>query len=223
MKKLILSFLFFTLAEISFCIFPINYTTQFDKEILINDTNQNIIIDEFENTELTSSDIISLLAFVISGFALFISYLTFRRDKKKANQDLLFHEKINAYKDISFEGNKIFREFFDLINFVQNYKGDKKNWEKEFFKFSGEFYGKAYEFEYTISKYVVIIPSEIYKACSEYSFTLAGYVTTSMHCNSGIIGNTYDKLGIKLEHIIKLIRDDLNVDKLNLELSKRIN
>jgi hypothetical protein len=51
MKKLLISFLFFTLTEISFCNFPINDTIKFDKEILINDTNQNIIIDEFENTQ----------------------------------------------------------------------------------------------------------------------------------------------------------------------------
>jgi len=171
---------------------------------------------------LTSSEKISLLALGISLIALLITYLTFRRGKKKANQDLLFQEKINAYKDISYLGNKIYREFFDLVNNVQFYEGDEKKWEKEFLKFSGDYYGKSFEFENTVSKYMVIIPSKIYDTCFELSFMLTHFVTTASHCDSEIIGNGYDNLGIKLDNLIELIRVDLNVDKLNLELSKRI-
>lgn len=171
---------------------------------------------------MTSSEKISILALGISLIALLITYLTFKREKKKANQDLLFQEKINAYKDISFLGNKIYREFFDVVNNVQFYEGKAKKWEKEFLEFSGDFYAKSFEFENIVSKHMVIIPSKIYDACSEFSFVLTQFVTTAGHCDNEIIINGYDKLGFKLEELIELIRTDLNADKLNLELSKRI-
>ncbi len=171
---------------------------------------------------MTSSEKISLIALGLSLIALLITYLTFQRDKKKANQDLLFLEKINAYKDISYIGNKVYREFFDVVNNVQFYEGKPENWEKEFLKFSGIYYSKAFEFENTVSKHMVIIPSQIYNVCEELSFILTQYITTASHCDSEIIGNGYDKLGIKLEKLIEIIRIDLNSDKLNLELSKRI-
>lgn len=171
---------------------------------------------------MTSSEIISILAIGFSMVALMISYLTFRREKKKANQDLLFQEKINAYKEISYLGNKVFREFFDLVNNVQFYEGKPENWEEEFLNFSGSYYVKAFEFENTLAKHMVVIPNIIYEVCSEFSFILTQFVTTSAHCDSEIIGEGYEKLAIKLETLIELIRTDLNVDKLNLELSRRI-
>lgn len=171
---------------------------------------------------MTSSETISILAIGISLVALMISYFTFRREKKKANQDLLFQEKINAYKEISYSGNKFFGEFFDLVNNVQFYEGKPENWEKEFLNFSGDYYGKAFEFENTVAKHLVVLPNNIYEVCSEFSFVLTQFVTTSAHCNSEIIGEGYEKLAVKLETLIELIRYDLNIDKLNLELSKRI-
>lgn len=171
---------------------------------------------------MTPSENIALIAVGISLLAFLISFLSFRREKKKANQDLLFQEKINAYKEISFLGNKIYSDFFDIINRVQEFDGTKKEWDKKFIKFSGDYYDQAFEFQNLLSKYMVILPSKIYESVENYSLNLMGFVTMSGHNDNEIIIDGYDRLGDQLKIIIKLIRADLNSDKLNVGLSKRI-
>jgi len=171
---------------------------------------------------LKPSENIALVAVGISLLAFLISYLTYRREKRKANQDLLFQEKINAYKEISFLGNKIYSDFFDVINLVQDFDGTKKEWEKKFIKFSDDYYDQAFEFQNLLSKYMVILPNKIYKSVEDYSMNLMGFVTMSAHNDNEIIIDGYDRLGDHLKVVIELIRSDLNVDKLNVGLSKRI-
>lgn len=47
---------------------------------------------------LTSSDIIAITATIISIFAFILTFLSYRRERSKSNQDLLYQEKISAYK-----------------------------------------------------------------------------------------------------------------------------
>lgn len=171
---------------------------------------------------MKASENIALIAVGISIFAFLVSFLTFRREKKKVNQDLIFQEKLNAYKEISFLGNKIYGDYFDIINLIQEFEGSSKKWEKKFLKFSNNYYDQAFEFQNLLNKYMVILPSNIFKSVEEYSMNLMGFVTVSSNCNNEIIIDSYDRLGNHLQNIIELIRIDLNADKLNLELSKRI-
>ncbi|MFI1770185.1 hypothetical protein [Thalassobellus citreus] len=171
---------------------------------------------------MTLSENIALIAVGISLLAFLISFLSFRREKKKSNQDLLFQEKINAYKEISFLGNKTYGDFFDIINLVQEFDGTKKEWDKKFVKFSDDYYDQAFEFQNLLSKYMVVLPNKIYKSVNDYSMNLMGFVTISGHNDSELIIDGYDRLGDHLKIVVELIRADLNVDKLNVGLSKRI-
>lgn len=171
---------------------------------------------------MTTSENIAFIAVGISILALLISFLTYRREKKKVNQDLLFHEKINAYKEISFLGNKIYEDFFDIINLVQDFEGTRKEWDKKYIKFSGNFYDQTFEFQNLLSKYMVILPNKIYKSVEEYSMNLMSFVTIASHNDNSLIIDVYDKLGDQLKVMIELIRYDLNVDNLNIGLSRRI-
>ena len=171
---------------------------------------------------MTLSENIAIIAIGISLFAFLISFLSFRRDKKKANQDLLFQEKLNAYKEISFLGNKIYGDFFDLINLIQEFEGKPEKWEKRFVKFSDQYYDQAFEFQNLLNKYMVILPNKIFKSVEDYSMNLMGFVTVTGSGNNEIIIDSYVRLGDHLQIIIELIRKDLNADKLNVELSKRI-
>ncbi|MCH2218183.1 MAG: hypothetical protein MK076_08945 [Flavobacteriales bacterium] len=174
---------------------------------------------------MTSSEKVAIIAVVISLLALIISYLSFLRERRKANKDLLFQKKINAYKEIAFLGSKVYNDYFDIINMVQDYEDNPnhiRGWEEEFLRYSGTYYGKASEFKDLLSKYIVLLPNKIYNSIDSYSDHLFGFVTLSSHRDSKILSDSYDRLTDKFNDVVGLLREDINSDKLNISLSKQL-
>lgn len=171
---------------------------------------------------MDNSDKISILALIISIGACLIAYFAFKRDKKKGNQDLIYQEKISAYKELMFSANKAYSRFYDIVNKVQFYEGKPEDWEDDFMKFSGTYFMMGYEFRDLLFKNMIVIPNHIFVEMDKLTIVLIGFVTSSAHCNTEITFQTYDKLGRKLKKITNLIRKDLNVEKLDDELAKRI-
>ena len=171
---------------------------------------------------LTNSEYFSIIAILISLSAILISYFTYRREKKKANQDILFQEKLLAFKEISFLANKLHFDFYSLVEVVQDFEGNEKEWEEKFDKISNQYYEQAFDFQNLLSKYMILFPNKIYLKIEEFAMNSVQFVTSSSHGENEITINSHDKLENQLHNIIDLIRSDLNVDKLNIELSKRI-
>lgn len=171
---------------------------------------------------MTYSEYFSIIAITISLSAIIISYLTYRREKKQANQDILFQEKLLAYKEISFFANKLHSDFYLIVEIVQDFEGSEKDWEQKFDSYSSQYYKQAFDFRKSLSMYMVLFPNKIYLQIEEFAMNSVGFVTSSSHGKSDITIDSYDKLENQLYNIIDLIRSDLNVDNLNIELSKRL-
>ncbi len=56
-----------------------------------------------------------------------------------SNQDLLFQEKVLAYKDLIFHVNYIFESFYDLMEEMLDHEGSNVKWEK-FLNKESEYY-----------------------------------------------------------------------------------
>lgn len=168
------------------------------------------------------SNSIAMLAIVISIVALVVPYLTYKREEKQANQDIIFQEKVNAYKAITHESFTIYQNYFDLVNKVQFYEGTEDEWENTVLKEVTSFYHLSFDLKKSLYSYSVLLPSNIFKEAEELSESFLGFVTNATHCNSRIIIESYEHIGNKLYKLVDLIRKDLNVDVLNTELSNRI-
>ncbi|WP_300567285.1 hypothetical protein [Flavobacterium sp.] len=171
---------------------------------------------------MTSSDVTAFFAILISVLALLFTFLNFRREKNKINQDLIFQEKITAYKDLIFQANQTYELLYFLVEEVQSYEGTDKEWENNFDKVCGQYYNHGYEFQKLLFKYMPILPNEIYKEMDKFCTSTIGFVTSSFHCNSNATIQSYDNIEKKLHKIIDYVRTDLNVDKLNVVLSDRL-
>jgi hypothetical protein len=171
---------------------------------------------------MTSSDIVAIFATVISICALMVTFLSYRRDRNKSNQDLIFQEKINAYKDLIFHANNIFESFFDLIDQVQDHEGTKKAWVKYFEKESDNFDELVTDFQDAIFRSIPIIPNKIYSELIAFGLESRHFVTSAFNGNAKLTIKAHENLEISLRKIISLIREDLTVDKLNVNLSKRL-
>jgi hypothetical protein len=166
--------------------------------------------------------VISIIAILISFSALVVPYLSYRREKRKSNQDLVFTEKIIAYKEITFNAHKIHLELFDLVNKIQFNEKENVNWHEEYSKVSGSWFAKGFEFKELIYKYVAILPNEIFQKSEKLAMYFIGFVSMGFHNDNEIIINSYENIEKQLYELIAAIRKDLSIDKIELELSTRL-
>jgi len=171
---------------------------------------------------MTSSDIISILTVLISINALVVATLSYRRDRNKSNQDFLFQEKVLVYKELIYHVNYIFESFYDLVEDLQDHDGSLKKWEKYLNKESESYDDLVTEFQNYIFRALPMIPSEIYKQLIEFGQESRHFITSAFNKNEVLTIEAHDKLEKNLRNIINLVRKDLNVDKLNIALSRRL-
>jgi len=172
---------------------------------------------------MTSSDIIAIIATVISICAFVLTFFSYRRERSKSNQDLVFQEKIAAYKKLMFLANTTFESFFDLVEDVQDHEGSKKEWTKYLEKECAEYDKLVTEFQDAIFESLPILPDKVYRELIEFGQESRHFITSAFNGNARLTINAHDKLEKSLRKIIILVRTDLNVDKLNIDLKRRLN
>ncbi|KQT29551.1 hypothetical protein ASG22_19700 [Chryseobacterium sp. Leaf405] len=168
------------------------------------------------------SDLLAILTVIISVCALIVATLSYRRDRNKSNQDFLFQEKVLAYKELLFHVNYIFESFFDLMDEMIDHEGSNKKWEK-FLNKESEFYDNLVADYYkSIFKALPMIPSDIYKELIRFGQDSTNFITLTFDNNEDLTIEEHNKLEQSLRNVISVIRKDLNVDKLNVTLTKRL-
>jgi hypothetical protein len=172
--------------------------------------------------EILNDVLADYLAVTLSFFALIIAIQTYRQDKRKANQDLLFEEKMKAYQEIIFQARTITTSLFDLVDEVQFSELTKEEWEAKFQTISGQYYAMTFDYRNLLFRYITIIPNNVFSSLHDFSSRLTMFVTSSAHCNTEITVNSYDRIEHHSNQIIDIIRKDLHVDKLDRGLSSRI-
>lgn len=171
---------------------------------------------------MTSSDLIAIFTILISLCALIVATLSFQRDRNKSNQDFLFQEKILVYKELIFHVNFIFESFFDLMDEMLDHEGSKKKWGK-FLNKESEYYDNLVdEFYNSIFKALPAIPSDIYKQLIYFGQESRQFITSAFDKNEVLTIEAHEKLEKSLRNVIDMVRKDLNVDKLNMQLSHRL-
>lgn len=171
---------------------------------------------------MISPDIISVATVVISVGAFFIATLSYRRDRNKSNQDFLFQEKVVTYKELIFHVNFIFESFFDLMDQMLDHEGTNKKWEK-FLNKESEYYDNLVEdFYKSIFKALPMIPSDIYMELIKFGQESTQFITSAFDKDEDLTIKAHEKLDESLRNVISLVRKDLNVDNLNVTLSRRL-
>ncbi|AZA73770.1 hypothetical protein [Chryseobacterium indoltheticum] len=171
---------------------------------------------------MTSSDIISITTVVISLGAFFIATLSYKRDRNKSNQDFLFQEKVLTYKELLFHVNYIFESFFDIMDEMLDHEGSNKKWGK-FLNKESDFYDDLIADYYkSIFKALPIIPSNIYKELIQFGQESTQFINSAFDKDEDLTTKAHEELEKNLRNVISLIREDVNVDKLNVTLTKRL-
>jgi hypothetical protein len=171
---------------------------------------------------MTPSDLIAISAAVISVCALIISFLGYRRDRNKSNQDFIFQEKVAVYKELTFRANNILEDYYRLVDELQHFEGSEKEWVK-FYEKEYDYYDKLVEkFHGSLFKSTPILPKKVYNEMWDFGQGAAHFLTSSFNGNADITIIAYDRLELSLMKNVNLIREDLKVEKLNINLSNRL-
>jgi hypothetical protein len=166
--------------------------------------------------------VLAYIAILISLVALVFTYLIFKRGRKKVNEDILFKEKIYAFKDICHRTHEIYTNFYDLVDKVHFIEGTSEEREWKVPEFIGEQSKDINDYKKRVYQFVILLPNDIFKKAEDLSKHFLGFVSSITESDSKSTVDDYDFLGNQLEELIELVRSDLKVDKLSLDLSQRI-
>jgi len=103
-----------------------------------------------------------------------------------------------------------------------DHEGSNKKWGK-FLNKESDFYDDLIADYYkSIFKAVPIIPSSIYKELIQFGQESTQFINSALDKDEDLITKAHEELEKNLRNVISLIREDLNVDKLNVILSQRL-
>lgn len=171
---------------------------------------------------MTLTDIIATSAVGISIFAFIISFLSYRRDRNKSNQDFIFQEKIKSYKEFTHRANKILEDYYKLVDDLKYFEGSEKEWVK-FYEKDFDYYNKlVVKFYDSLFKTIPILPKIVYNEMWEFGQGISYFLTATSKGDIKITKTAYDRLESSLKKNVDLIREDLKVEKLNVHLSNRL-
>ncbi|WP_435522948.1 hypothetical protein [Chryseobacterium indoltheticum] len=103
-----------------------------------------------------------------------------------------------------------------------DHEGTNKKWEKFLNKESEYYDGIVEDFYKSIFRSLPMIPSDIYKELIKFGQESTQFITSAFDKDEDLTVKAHEKLDQSLRTVISLIRNDLNVDKLNVTLSKRL-
>lgn len=171
--------------------------------------------------------LIELLAIIVATAALICSFLSYRQSHKINNENMLYQEKINAYKDIMYALSDLLNTmglFLDLAYEKLEQKNLNKDDKNEIRGFIDEIDEKTNEFDNNIKSNAAIIPNKILNKLEDLAFDLFKVEPLIDIQKSDIqnYGRSLDTFFVQADKLINMFRRDLNTKALNQALFKRI-
>lgn len=161
------------------------------------------------------------LAFALT--ALFISLIQHRRSRRISNEDVIFKEKLNIYKNLSKKAAIYIEQTYSVIEWQQDYEGTKEEWIEEGARKNFEKYMVSVnEFDAELLEYSPILPEPYIRKAQELNEKMTRLLVNSYHFDNLILFETYDQLIDLQNELINLSREDLHVDILQNSLKKRL-
>lgn len=164
---------------------------------------------------------LTLLSFLVSSGAFTISALTFRRNRRFENENHLYKLKTDTY-------NHLTRKIYELVAFyedvyfkakdlVENGSGEKIDFDS----LADDIDLKGYYLEKELACQSLLIPATVLSSLEDF-LDLVIYDTPEEEVSLEYMNDTLVRIYSKAEEVINAFRVDLNVNKLNASLFRRI-
>jgi hypothetical protein len=164
-----------------------------------------------------------IVLYIITTISLIISVAGYLINRTLYNQNKVFDEKFRAYTKITTALNNMMNVVVGNLYEGQEILKDKKgNWQEDMDELADETDDAINALNDAFTVNSLLLPLEVLTKYEDFATFLEGEPNDDLFENSGKLDEMVDKLNDRFDEIINIMRSDLDSDKLNQSLRKRI-
>jgi hypothetical protein len=167
--------------------------------------------------------IIQLIAIGLAVLAWVVSFVQLRRSRRQSNEDIVFQNKIEAYRNVVLLTYDFLQKSYFILDELSDFKGDEKKWVEqrmpEIFRQLNPLLDKI---ESDFIGHVVFLPEDFIKKYNDFSFKCQRFLVEHYHFDNKISIETYTTLTEMHSDLINQVRKDLHIDLLSEKLKYRL-
>ena len=166
---------------------------------------------------------IQLVALLLALLAWVISFIQLKRQRRQNNEDLVYSQKIDAYRQTILRAYNFLQESYVILEVLSDFEGDEQSWIEtkmpELFRslnplidqMDNEFIGCA-----------IFLPEEFVKRYNDFSFKCQRLLVEHYQFDNAHSSATYEQLNSMHQELINAARQDLHIKVLNEKLKYRL-
>jgi hypothetical protein len=169
-------------------------------------------------------NIVDIITGITSLFAIGISIFTFRRQTKMEYEQHLHKEKLVAYQELLKEMTEMIKlNDTTFLIFERFEKSKDPNLGQTLRQNADIIDATYYNFYYSLAYKALIVPNSIFQKIEKWLELLSENNNTYKGTPNAIIENLSKDVTKLTDEIVNAMRDDLNVEEINLSIRKKFN
>lgn len=166
---------------------------------------------------------IQVIAIGLAILAWIVSFIQLRRSRRQNNEDIIFQNKIDAYRQIILQAYDFLQKSFFILDELPDFKGNKNEWtEKRMPELFRQLNPLIEKMDSDFIAQVMFMPDDFIKKYNEFSFKCQRLLVEHYHFDNQLSIDTYMKLTEMHNDLINEVRQDLHINLLNEKLKYRL-
>lgn len=171
----------------------------------------------------TMETTIQIIAIGLAILAWIVSFIQLRRSRRQNNEDIIFQNKIEAYRQIILRTYDFLQQSYFILDELPDFKGGKKEWtEKKMPELYRQLNPLIEKMDSDFIGQVMFLPDDFTKKYNEFSFKCQRLLVEHYHFDNKISIETYTTLTEMHNDLINESRKDLHINLLNEKLKYRL-
>lgn len=166
---------------------------------------------------------IQLSGLFLAILAWVVSFVQLRRSRLQNNEDILFTNKIEAYKQTILSTYEFLQKSYFILEELPEFKGNKESWVDtrmpELFRLLNPVIDNM---DNQFLGYAMFLPDDFVKRYNEFSFKCQRLLVEHYHFDNEVSSNTYSLLTEMHQDLVNAARKDLHIEVLNEKLRYRL-
>jgi hypothetical protein len=166
---------------------------------------------------------IQIIAIGLAILAWIVSFIQLRRSRRQNNEDIIFQNKIDVYRQIISQTYDFLQKSYFILDELPDFKGNKEEWtETKMPELYRQLNPMIDKMDSDFIGHVIFLPDDFIKKYNEFSFKCQRLLVEHYHFDNQVSIETYMTLTEMHNDLINEVRRDLHVDLLNEKLKYRL-
>jgi hypothetical protein len=166
---------------------------------------------------------LNIIPLVVALLALVVSFIQLRRTRRQTNEDIIYANKIEGYRQVVEQTYRFVNESYLLLDALSDFEGDKNAWISERMP---ELYRQLNPLvevmDSAFAKHVVLFPNAFVKLYNDFSFKSQRLLVEHYQFDAEHSHTVYMELTGLHNDMVNAVRHDLHIELLNEKLNYRL-